>query len=258
MNELVVSYAIDVACGSRTWSVNRRFSEFSGLHTALGREAPPAEVFSMRHEFGPVRGAAKRYQPALIEARIAALDAWLEQACEMLQYNPRLGAFLSIGSPDVDAYKRRGSNDPQPCELCAAGVPCAPAGLPACCVKIPQSCDAAADAAEAEAEADADAAFHQQPDPAVHGGNLWPHLREFCRSDTCSPDSVIEGDKEGGAGRDGGGGRAAQWKAAVRLSKKKHVYGFDATAAALAVELCRLVSKLPPGERAQLPLAADQ
>ena len=128
-NEFVVIYSIDVSCCGRTWSVSRRFSEFVSLHTDLGRDAPPADIFSMAHVHGPVIGAVKRFSPDLIEARTRALDDFIERACDLFQYSLRLGSFLCVASSNVDSYReKRGCKEfefePKPCSLSAAGVPC--------------------------------------------------------------------------------------------------------------------------------------
>jgi len=125
---LAVHYAIEVTCGVRTWSVQRRFSQFWNLHTALAPHAPSAEggIFSSSHEFGPVRAAVQNYySPALIEARVRELDAWLGRTCSSNTYSLKLGSFLSLASPDVDAYKSLSRTpDPKPCVLCSCGIPC--------------------------------------------------------------------------------------------------------------------------------------
>ena len=66
--ETIVSYSIELACGSRRWSVERRYSEFARLHSDLGHDAPSADIFKFTHAFGPMLGfiATRRYQPELI------------------------------------------------------------------------------------------------------------------------------------------------------------------------------------------------
>ena len=51
--ETIVSYSIELACGTRRWSVERRYSEFARLHSDLGHDAPNAE-------FDVVGGASLR------------------------------------------------------------------------------------------------------------------------------------------------------------------------------------------------------
>ena len=71
--ETIVSYSIELACGSRRWSVERRYSEFAHLHSeaSAGHDAPSADIFASLpfiHAFGPMLGfiATRRYQPELI------------------------------------------------------------------------------------------------------------------------------------------------------------------------------------------------
>lgn len=253
---LAVHYAIEVTCGVRTWSVQRRFSQFWNLHTALGPHAPSAEggIFSSSHEFGPVRAAVQNYySPALIEARVRELDAWLGRTCSSNTYSLKLGSFLSLATPDVDAYKSLSRTpDPKPCVLCSCGVPC----------EFTEEVSAARrDFVPAHSYATApDFSYdaYAKPEPNVHGGSglaLLHVLRDSLLlpptpsplTRTLSPDTVTdlittcepcckvdEPDGWGATSRPKGG------EAKVVAAVMRHSFCYEPTAAALAVELSKL------------------
>lgn len=129
--DAAVSYSIELACGPRRWKIERRFSEFARLHSDLGHDAPTADIFALTHIHGRVLGfiTARRCQPELIEARLAALNEWLALACTALEFDSRLGRFLAVPCAEIDAFRdwaqrREGASEPRPCVLCSAGVPC--------------------------------------------------------------------------------------------------------------------------------------
>ena len=217
--ETIVSYSIELACGTRRWSVERRYSEFARLHSDLGHDAPNADIFALTHAYGPLLGfiATRRCLPELIEARLAALDEWLARACAALEFDSRLGHFLAMPCAEIDAFRdwaqRRGSGaEPRPCVLCSAGVPC--------------------EFSEEVSAARRDAANAPPHEARAHGGNAkgvaLPQEGFILPCIGCSPDSVIAP-----------AGQAAV--AAPRaLAALRHEHSYEPTAEALAHQLCAL------------------
>ena len=217
--ETIVSYSIELACGTRRWSVERRYSEFARLHSDLGHDAPNADIFALTHAYGPLLGfiATRRCLPELIEARLAALDEWLARACAALEFDSRLGHFLAMPCAEIDAFRdwaqRRGSGaEPRPCVLCSAGVPC--------------------EFSEEVSAARRDAANAPPREACAHGGNAkgvaLQHEGFILPCIGCSPDSVIAP-----------AGQAAV--AAPRaLAALRHEHSYEPTAEALAHQLCAL------------------
>ena len=217
--ETIVSYSIELACGTRRWSVERRYSEFARLHSDLGHDAPNADIFALTHAYGPLLGfiATRRCLPELIEARLAALDEWLARACTALEFDSRLGHFLAMPCAEIDAFRdwaqRRGSGaEPRPCVLCSAGVPC--------------------EFSEEVSAARRDAANAPPHEARAHGGNAkgvaLPQEGFILPCIGCSPDSVIA--------------PAGQAAVAVprALAALRHEHSYEPTAEALAHQLCAL------------------
>ena len=233
-NEFVVIYSIDVSCCGRTWSVSRRFSEFASLHTDLGRDAPTADIFSMAHVHGPVIGAVKRFSPDLIEARTRALDDFIERACDLFQYSLRLGSFLCVASSNVDSYReKRGRKEfePKPCSLCTAGVPCEFTEEVSAARRQNASCFSPSS--------------HVQPDAKIHGGNGFAYLRLLRESVLLpcdSPDTVTVMETSPPSQPPS---KPQAIQAAQSAAAKRHSFNYDPTAAALAVEMCRLHGAQP-------------
>ena len=227
-----VVYEIDVQCGAHVWTVHRRFSEFAALHAVLRRnlgcDVPTAAIFSMSHEFGPLCGAVRKFQPALMEGRLTALSAWLEQLCATAQFSLHLGDFLCVGSPNVDAYRiKRGREGPKPCALCSVGAPCE---------------------------------FTEEVNAAQRSSALAvPMTAPLCRSERLSsssidsPDTVMDtsppSPSEANALHQCVANEA---ETCVPLSEvamfNTPSFSYDSTAATLAIELCRLhgATPLPP------------
>ena len=217
--ETIVSYSIELACGTRRWSVERRYSEFARLHSDLGHDAPNADIFAFTHAYGPLLGfiATRRCLPELIEARLAALDEWLARACTALEFDSRLGHFLAMPCAEIDAFRdwaqRRGSGaEPRPCVLCSAGVPC--------------------EFSEEVSAARRDAANAPPHEARAHGGNAkgvaLPQEGFILPCIGCSPDSVIAP-----AGQ-------ATVAAPRALAALRHEHSYEPTAEALAHQLCAL------------------
>lgn len=229
--ETIVSYSIELACGTRRWSVERRYSEFARLHSDLGHDAPNADIFAFTHAYGPLLGfiATKRCLPELIEARLAALDEWLARACTALQFDSRLGHFLAMPCAEIDAFcdwaQRRGSGaEPRPCVLCSAGVPC--------------------EFSEEVSAARRDAANAPPREVRAHAGGdakrvALPHEGFILPCIGCSPDSVIA---------PAGQAAVAAPRALVAL---RHEHSYEPTAEALAHQLCALtrLQRMQPGGR---------
>jgi hypothetical protein len=216
--ETIVSYSIELACGPRRWSVERRYSEFARLHSDLGHDAPTADIFAFTHAYGPMLGfiATRRYQPELVEARLTALDEWLTRACTALEFDSRLGRFLAMPCAEIDAFRdwaqrREGAAEPRPCVLCSAGVPC--------------------EFSEEVSAARRDAANAPSPEARAHGGKAkgvaLPHEGYILRVG-CSPDSVIAPAGQAGVA------------APCALLALRHAHGYEPTAEALAHQLCAL------------------
>ena len=216
--ETIVSYSIELACGPRRWSVERRYSEFARLHSDLGHDAPSADIFAFTHAYGPMLGfiATRRYQPELIEARLTALDEWLARACTALEFDSRLGRFLAMPCAEIDAFRdwaqrRENAAEPRPCVLCSAGVPC--------------------EFSEEVSAARRDAANAPLHEARAHGGKAkgvaLPHDGYILRRDS-SPDSVIAPASHSGV--------AAP---CIPLALRQ-AHGYEPTAEALAQQLCSL------------------
>ena len=216
--ETIVSYSIELACGPRRWSVERRYSEFARLHSDLGHDAPSADIFAFTHAYGPMLGfiATRRYQPELIEARLTALDEWLARACTALEFDSRLGRFLAMPCAEIDAFRdwaqrRENAAEPRPCVLCSAGVPC--------------------EFSEEVSAARRDAANAPLHEARAHGGKAkgvaLPQDGYILRRDS-SPDSVIAPASHSGV--------AAP---CIPLALRQ-AHGYEPTAEALAQQLCSL------------------
>ena len=216
--ETIVSYSIELACGPRRWSVERRYSEFARLHSDLGHDAPSADIFAFTHAYGPMLGfiATRRYQPELIEARLTALDEWLARACTALEFDSRLGRFLAMPCAEIDAFRdwaqrRENAAEPRPCVLCSAGVPC--------------------EFSEEVSAARRDAANAPPHEARAHGGKakgvVLPH-EGYILPVGCSPDSVIAPASQAGVA------------APCALLALRHAHGYEPTAEALAHQLCAL------------------
>ena len=167
-------------------------------------------------------------------ARTRALDDFIERACDLFQYSLRLGSFLCVASSNVDSYReKRGCKEfePEPCALCAAGVPCEFTEEVGAARRQNASCSSPSS--------------HVQPDAKIHGGTSFAYLRRLRESALlpCESPTTVTVMETSPPSQPPSKPQAIQ--AAQSAAAKRHSFNYDPTAAALAVEMCRLHGAQP-------------